>query len=133
MEERSGGSDTDSEIMRLRERKEELEKARRTEAARARKAQREILNEVELFVLCDSLIFILPLKVVSVSLHIRPRTLVLDTNILVSIDINGLRQLIAYEFQLFIIRLTIFPRSRSLLMMAIGQSGYQRLLSLSSR
>ena len=28
-EERSGGSDTDSEIMRLRERKEELEKARR--------------------------------------------------------------------------------------------------------
>ena len=91
MEERSGGSDTDSEIMRLRERKEELEKARRTEAARARKAQREILNEVELFVLCDSLIFILPLKVVSVSLHIRPRTLVLDTNILVSIDINGLR------------------------------------------
>ena len=90
MEERSGGSDTDSEIMRLRERKEELEKARRTEAARARKAQREILNEVELFVLCDSLIFILPLKVVSVSLHIRPRTLVLDTNILVSIDINGL-------------------------------------------
>ena len=91
MEERSGGSDTDSEIMRLRERKEELEKARRTEAARARKAQREILNEVELFVFCDSLIFILPLKVVSVSLHIRPRTLVLDTNILVSIDINGLR------------------------------------------
>ena len=90
MEERSGGSDTDSEIMRLRERKEELEKARRTEAARARKAQREILNEVELFVFCDSLIFILPLKVVSVSLHIRPRTLVLDTNILVSIDINGL-------------------------------------------
>jgi len=66
VEERSGGSDTDSEIMRLRERKEELEKARRTEAARARKAQREILNEV-----------------VSVSLHIRPRTLVLDTNILV--------------------------------------------------
>ena len=51
MEERSGGSDTDSEIMRLRERKEELEKARRTEAARARKAQREILNEVESFVL----------------------------------------------------------------------------------
>ena len=46
MEERSGGSDTDSEIMRLRERKEELEKARRTEAARARRAQREILNEV---------------------------------------------------------------------------------------
>ena len=91
MEERSGGSDTDSEIMRLRERKEELEKARRTEAARARKAQREILNEVELFVFCDSLIFILLLKVVSVSLHIRPRTLVLDTNILVSIDINGLR------------------------------------------
>ena len=91
MEERSGGSDTDSEIMRLRERKEELEKARRTEAARARKAQREILNEVEAFVFCDSLIFILPLKVVSVSLHIRPRTLVLDTNILVSIDINGLR------------------------------------------
>ena len=90
MEERSGGSDTDSEIMRLRERKEELEKARRTEAARARKAQREILNEVESFVLCDSLMFILPLKVVSVSLHIRPRTLVLDTNILVSIDINGL-------------------------------------------
>ena len=90
MEERSGGSDTDSEIMRLRERKEELEKARRTEAARARKAQREILNEVELFAFCDSLIFILPLKVVSVSLHIRPRTLVLDTNILVSIDINGL-------------------------------------------
>ena len=90
MEERSGGSDTDSEIMRLRERKEELEKARRTEAARARKAQREILNEVELFVFCDSLIFILPLKVVSVSLHIRPRTLVLDTNILVSININGL-------------------------------------------
>ena len=76
--------------MRLRERKEELEKARRTEAARARKAQREILNEVELFVFCDSLIFILPLKVVSVSLHIRPRTLVLDTNILVSIDIIGL-------------------------------------------
>ena len=32
--------------MRLRERKEELEKARRTEAARARRAQREILNEV---------------------------------------------------------------------------------------
>ena len=91
MEERSGGSDTDSEIMRLRERKEELEKARRTEAARARKAQREILNEVESFVFCDSLIFILLLKVVSVSLHIRPRTLVLDTNILVSIDINGLR------------------------------------------
>ena len=91
MEERSGGSDTDSEIMRLRERKEELEKARRTEAARARKAQREILNEVESLVFCDSLIFILPLKVVSVSLHIRPRTLVLDTNILVSIDINGLR------------------------------------------
>ena len=91
MEERSGGSDTDSEIMRLRERKEELEKARRTEAARARKAQREILNEVESFVFCDSLIYILPLKVVSVSLHIRPRTLVLDTNILVSIDINGLR------------------------------------------
>ena len=90
MEERSGGSDTDSEIMRLRERKEELEKARRTEAARARKAQREILNEVESFVFCKSLIFILPLKVVSVSLHIRPRTLVLDTNILVSIDINGL-------------------------------------------
>ena len=90
MEERSGGSDTDSEIMRLRERKEELEKARRTEAARARKAQREILNEVELFVFCDSLIFILLLKVVSVSLHIRPRTLVLDTNILVSIDISGL-------------------------------------------
>ena len=90
MEERSGGSDTDSEIMRLRERKEELEKARRTEAARARKAQREILNEVESFVLCDSLMFIFPLKVVSVSLHIRPRTLVLDTNILVSIDINGL-------------------------------------------
>ena len=58
MEERSGGSDTDSEIMRLRERKEELEKARRTEAARARKAQREILNEVESFVFCDSLIFI---------------------------------------------------------------------------
>ena len=90
MEERSGGSDTDSEIMRLRERKEELEKARRTEAARARKAQREILNEVESFVFCDSLIFILLLKVVSVSLHIRPRTLVLDTNILVSIDISGL-------------------------------------------
>ena len=90
MEERSGGSDTDSEIMRLRERKEELEKARRTEAARARKAQREILNEVESFVFCDSLMFILLLKVVSVSLHIRPRTLVLDTNILVSIDINGL-------------------------------------------
>ena len=46
VEERSGGSDTDSEIMRLRERKEELERARRTEAARARRAQREILNEV---------------------------------------------------------------------------------------
>ena len=59
MEERSGGSDTDSEIMRLRERKEELEKARRTEAARARKAQREILNEVESFVFCDSLMFFL--------------------------------------------------------------------------
>ena len=48
VEERSGGSDTDSEIMRLRERKEELERARRTEAARARRAQREILNEVRL-------------------------------------------------------------------------------------
>ena len=134
MEERSGGSDTDSEIMRLRERKEELEKARRTEAARARKAQREILNEVELFVFCDSLIFILPLKVVSVSLHIRPRTLVLDTNILVSIDINGLLNgLSLTNFKFYTIRLTTFPRLRSLPMMAIGQSGYQRLLSLSSR
>ena len=51
MEERSGGSDTDSEIMRLRERKEELEKARRTEAARARRAQREILNEVGMLII----------------------------------------------------------------------------------
>jgi hypothetical protein len=61
-----GSSDTDSEIMRLRGRKEELERMRRTEQARARRAQREILNEV-----------------VTISLHIRPRSLVLDTNILV--------------------------------------------------
>ena len=60
-------SDTETEISRLRERKEVLEKARKTEQARARRAQREILNEV-----------------VSVCLHIRPRTLVLDTNILVT-------------------------------------------------
>jgi len=59
-------SETDSEIGRLRERKEELERARRKEQARARKAQREILSEV-----------------VSVTLHIRPRILVPDTNILV--------------------------------------------------
>ena len=37
--------------MRLRERKEELEKARRTEAARARRAQREILNEVGMLII----------------------------------------------------------------------------------
>merc|ERR1712096_551019 len=59
-------SETDSEIGRLRERKEELERARQKEQARARKAQREILSEV-----------------VSVTLHIRPRILVPDTNILV--------------------------------------------------
>ena len=64
---RSEDSDTETEISRLRERKEVLEKARKTEQARARRAQREILNEV-----------------VSVCLHIRPRTLVLDTNILVT-------------------------------------------------
>ena len=43
-----------SELDRLRERKEELEKARKKEQARARRAQREILNEV-----------------VSVTLHIK--------------------------------------------------------------
>ena len=43
-----------SELERLRERKEELERARRKEQARARRAQREILNEV-----------------VSVTLHIK--------------------------------------------------------------
>ena len=40
-----------TEIQRLRERKEELEKARRKEQARARKAQREILSEVTSVVL----------------------------------------------------------------------------------
>jgi len=55
-----------TEIQRLRERKEELEKARRKEQARARKAQREILSEVT-----------------SVVLQIRPKILVPDTNILV--------------------------------------------------
>ena len=45
---------TSTELDRLRERKEELEKARRKEQARARRAQREILNEV-----------------VSVTLHIK--------------------------------------------------------------
>ena len=45
---------TTTELDRLRERKEELEKARRKEQARARRAQREILNEV-----------------VSVTLHIK--------------------------------------------------------------
>merc|ERR1719348_2787726 len=55
-----------SELGRLRERKEELERARRKEQARARRAQREILNEVA-----------------SVTLHIKPKTLVPDTNILV--------------------------------------------------
>ena len=45
---------TSSELDRLRERKEELEKARKKEQARARRAQREILNEV-----------------VSVTLHIK--------------------------------------------------------------
>ena len=40
-----------SEIQRLRERREELEKARRKEQARARKAEREILNEVTSVVL----------------------------------------------------------------------------------
>jgi len=59
-------SEMDSEIGRLKERKEELEKAREKEQARARKAQREILSEV-----------------VTISLHIRPRILVPDTNILV--------------------------------------------------
>ena len=54
LDEKGDDSDTDSEIGRLRERKEELEKARLKEQARARRAQREILNEV-----------------VSVSLHIR--------------------------------------------------------------
>ena len=43
-----------TELERLRERKEELERARRKEQARARRAQREILNEV-----------------VSVTLHIK--------------------------------------------------------------
>lgn len=55
-----------SEVERLRERKEALERARRKERARARRAQREILNEVA-----------------SVTLNIRPKTLVPDTNILV--------------------------------------------------
>lgn len=58
--------ETDTEIGRLRERKEELELARKTEQARARRAQHEILTEV-----------------VSVCLHIRPRVLVPDTNVLV--------------------------------------------------
>ena len=40
-----------SEIQKLRERKEELERARRKEQARARKAQREILTEVTSVVL----------------------------------------------------------------------------------
>ena len=40
-----------TEIQRLRERKEELERARRKEQARARKAQREILTEVTSVVL----------------------------------------------------------------------------------
>merc|ERR1712107_110354 len=53
----SGQKKQDSEMERLRGRKE---------AARARRAQREILSEV-----------------VSVTLHIKPRTLVPDTNILV--------------------------------------------------
>ena len=44
----------DSEMDRLRERKVELERERRKEAARARRAQREILSEV-----------------VSVTLHIK--------------------------------------------------------------
>ena len=53
-DEKGSDSETDSEIGRLRERKEELERARQKEQARARKAQSEILSEV-----------------VSVSLHIR--------------------------------------------------------------
>jgi hypothetical protein len=53
-DDKGSDSETDSEIGRLRERKEELERARQKEQARARKAQSEILSEV-----------------VSVSLHIR--------------------------------------------------------------
>jgi len=59
-------SDTDSEIVQLRERREELQAKQRQERARARKAQHEILTEV-----------------VSLSLQVRPRLLVLDTNVLV--------------------------------------------------
>jgi len=74
-DEKGSDSETDSEIGRLRERKEELERARQKEQARARKAQREILSEV-----------------VSVSLHIRPRILVPDTNILVD-SLDSLKEL----------------------------------------
>ena len=55
-DEKGSDSETDSEIGRLRERKEELERARQKEQARARKAKSEILSEV-----------------VSVSLHITIR------------------------------------------------------------
>ena len=55
-DDKGSDSETDSEIGRLRERKEELERARQKEQARARKAKSEILSEV-----------------VSVSLHITIR------------------------------------------------------------
>jgi len=75
LEEKESDSETDSEIGRLRERKEELERARQKEQARARKAASEILSEV-----------------VSVSLHIRPRLLVPDTNILVD-NLGSIKEL----------------------------------------
>ena len=104
---------------------------------------------------------ILPLKVVSVSLHIRPRTLVLDTNILVrsqkSYDTitfirNGgppsttslldhcfvryfsiLYAMVDHLTDTLCNRSITWPRWRSLLTMATGRSEYQQLLLLSWR